>query len=973
MERALTCLRRASDATFPNTKPTTTPAPWVLTSWEIEIGESISRGGFGEVLKATWLGHTIVAVKRLHMRLETQKLKEDFLREVKTWFPLRHPNIVPLLGACATAERPFMVAPYMSRGHALQYLESVGRDNVEVRGCKLLYEVSLGMQYLHARGVVHGDLKAVNVLIDEHCTAYVADFGFATLKQFSSTRHTTSTSAPAFGGTLRWMSPERLQGAKLTPPVDIYAFAMTAYEVLSEGDVPYTETPDALLFQHVVNNHLWRLMGSCWAPDPLARPSFSGISVGMKSIAKEAANVAAAAAAAAAVAKNVVTGVVETQGKKVPVEDLSGDSGVTSMSSEGAGGSRGETTAVKGQFRENDGQEPKERRRIVHRAIWHSRRHPSGNKPGHGEGRRKKGIDMAPSETSESSESDDSTDEVSDSDDSVVAEKSVDVTSAESEPNQMVLKDGSQDKSSDDDEDVHLQFEPGTWGAWVYNLVPILPTDIQKEVKAKVHKFALQLHQEDVKLEGEGVFIDFIQDLKKAGAKAKGLAKTVRKGKKDKGGISFRFGSGPTSDEDEDANRGSFGSSRSSGNSKNTGKLQEDLTEMARDLEKGQKEVQGALGIKGWTTAAAAKPKPFAPAAATEEDIQAEIDAEMERLDAQEEALLLRQQEVETKLNNQLKLQQKQLQIQEQEIRLRKKELELAAQEESLRGLAENKTHDATTFDKEKLHDELEEARSRLRESEAAVREKEREIRNQEREFQQQMKLQEQERRLQQKRAEKYASRHQREEARQRKKEDEQRRKDDMQRQKDAMQKQKEARQRQQEDLQSQMHDLQTQHEDVDEEPVVVLSRATEYRPEGRSQSNTNTSSGGGGFGFAGFWGSLFGGAPRTSEETQRPTFTRAATQDPRQSLGNLPSYSSRQSLDSVPAPPAPPVPAKPPSFADATPASAYAAPVSAAPTSAVPTSASAVPTSASAVPTSAAATTSATTTNRKPFVIRFL
>ncbi|KAJ3110187.1 hypothetical protein HK100_003129, partial [Physocladia obscura] len=329
MERALVCLRRASEAQggAQINKPNSTPAPWVLTSWEIEIGDLVSRGGFGEVLKATWLGHTIVAVKRLHMRLETSKLRDDFLREVKTWFPLRHPNIVPLLGACATADRPFMVSPFMSRGHALQYMDSLPRTARAALepGCKLLFEVSLGMQYLHARGVIHGDLKAVNVLVDLYGTAYVADFGFATLKQFTSTRHTggAGANAPSFGGTLRWMSPERLQGAKLAPPVDVYAFAMTCFEVVSEGEVPYTDTPDALLYQHVVHahlrptrpqcmeeseeggenggvgrvfanaagEHLWKVMSECWAPDPLARPSFGTLSVSMKSILKEAATI----------------------------------------------------------------------------------------------------------------------------------------------------------------------------------------------------------------------------------------------------------------------------------------------------------------------------------------------------------------------------------------------------------------------------------------------------------------------------------------------------------------------------------------------------------------------------------------------------------------------------------------------------------------------------------------------------------
>ncbi|KAI9346897.1 kinase-like domain-containing protein [Obelidium mucronatum] len=318
MERALTCLRRASEVslppgtTAPPTKQNSAPPQWVLTSWEIDIGDTVAQGGFAEVLKATWLNHTTVAVKRLHMRLETSKMRDDFLREVKTWFPLRHPHILPLLGACATAERPFMVMPFMPRGHSLQYLDwcgvNQGKDCVEAKGIKLLYEVSLGLQYLHSRGVVHGDLKAVNILVDEHGSANVADFGFASLKQFSSTRNTSAGGSNHFGGTLRWMSPERLLGGRLAPPVDVYAFAMTCYEILSEGEVPMTEIPDALLYQHIVHSHLrpqipqpsasttyantskhlFRLMKACWDPNPLARPSFSSIAISMKSITTEA-------------------------------------------------------------------------------------------------------------------------------------------------------------------------------------------------------------------------------------------------------------------------------------------------------------------------------------------------------------------------------------------------------------------------------------------------------------------------------------------------------------------------------------------------------------------------------------------------------------------------------------------------------------------------------------------------------------
>ncbi|KAJ3024869.1 UNVERIFIED_CONTAM: hypothetical protein HDU68_007694 [Siphonaria sp. JEL0065] len=310
LDRALACLQRATAVTNPHFIAPQSPPEWVLTSWEIELGPVINVGGFGEVLKGTWLGHTPVAVKRLHMRLETAKLEKDFMREVKTWFPLRHPNILPLLGACATAPRPFMVAPFMSHGHSLQYLDwcerSFGPQCVEERGLKVLFEVSLGVQYLHARGVMHGDIKAVNILVDEHGTACVADFGFSSLKQYATSRMTTANGAASanFGGTLRWMSPERLQGAKLTPPVDVYAYGMTCYEILSEGEVPLTDTPDGLIYQHVVHSNirpelpepsastmyskisraLFALMEQCWSPNPMARPSFSAISLHLKNM-----------------------------------------------------------------------------------------------------------------------------------------------------------------------------------------------------------------------------------------------------------------------------------------------------------------------------------------------------------------------------------------------------------------------------------------------------------------------------------------------------------------------------------------------------------------------------------------------------------------------------------------------------------------------------------------------------------------
>ncbi|KAJ3102228.1 hypothetical protein HDU96_009710 [Phlyctochytrium bullatum] len=318
MEKALAQLRRVSQ----NVQAPTVH-DWVITSWEVEIGETIAKGGFGEVARGTWLGHTQVAVKRLFVRLDTNRLKEDFLREVKAWYPLRHPHVLPLLGACATAERPFMVSPYMSNGHALQYLDRYPNDHV--RKMKLLYEVSQGMQYLHSRRVIHGDLKAINILVDENGRAFVADFGFAYLKKVTSTRQTSTGSLVA--GTLRWMAPERLLGGPPTAAVDVYAFAMTCYEVVTEGDIPQSNIPDSLIYQAVVNNNsrpsrpdectsnvLWDLITQCWHPDPLQRPSFATVSVTTKSVLAEVeVKIAAAATSSAGTPPPPVTDSLKTQ------------------------------------------------------------------------------------------------------------------------------------------------------------------------------------------------------------------------------------------------------------------------------------------------------------------------------------------------------------------------------------------------------------------------------------------------------------------------------------------------------------------------------------------------------------------------------------------------------------------------------------------------------------------------------------
>ena len=83
--------------------------------------------------------------------------------------------------------------------------------------------------HLHAHNVMHGDLKAVNVLIDDGPKALLTDFGLSKIKANSNSKLTKTSGMPQ--GSLYWTAPEIFQGKRMKTPCDIYALAMTIFEV----------------------------------------------------------------------------------------------------------------------------------------------------------------------------------------------------------------------------------------------------------------------------------------------------------------------------------------------------------------------------------------------------------------------------------------------------------------------------------------------------------------------------------------------------------------------------------------------------------------------------------------------------------------------------------------------------------------------------------------------------------------------
>ncbi|KAI9207298.1 kinase-like domain-containing protein, partial [Polychytrium aggregatum] len=270
---------------------------WYISPSDITnlAASPIGRGGFGEVLTGTYFGSK-VAIKRLLGSYNNRELAE-YNHEIDIWKHLSHPNILPLLGACDKDDdsqvSPFMVSPFMANGTLRKY---VSDNTVTVEDkLRLLYQVASGLAYLHGRRIVHGDLKAANVLLDNSFNAVVADFGLSSTKHTSASFNRTRIHRPD-GGTEGYMAPEMFDeddpsGSSLK--TDVYSFAITMYEVLNDSKPVWVTAngqamkPAQILSQIFQNKRpkrldgvpddIWLLIESCWAQEPADRPSFSEI------------------------------------------------------------------------------------------------------------------------------------------------------------------------------------------------------------------------------------------------------------------------------------------------------------------------------------------------------------------------------------------------------------------------------------------------------------------------------------------------------------------------------------------------------------------------------------------------------------------------------------------------------------------------------------------------------------------------
>ncbi|EIN07578.1 kinase-like protein [Punctularia strigosozonata HHB-11173 SS5] len=243
-----------------------------------------SFGGFADVWRGTHNGVT-VALKLMRLNYgEQAEFGKVLCKEVVMWRRLSHPNIVPFLGVAYWRQRICIVSQWMEHEDVMSYLKRFPQAN----RLAMITDIARGLKYMHESGVVHGDMKPRNVLIDSARRARLSDFGLA-VTAFGTQSLALESGTSSHSGTVRYMAPElsdqRAEGQGLTKEADVYGFGMTSWEIF-DGRIPFPELRSdyAVLIKvqrgerpsrpavELVDN-VWALMKACWCDDPSARPS----------------------------------------------------------------------------------------------------------------------------------------------------------------------------------------------------------------------------------------------------------------------------------------------------------------------------------------------------------------------------------------------------------------------------------------------------------------------------------------------------------------------------------------------------------------------------------------------------------------------------------------------------------------------------------------------------------------------------
>lgn len=232
---------------MPPTSPPARPQPHRIGPYLVI--EKIGAGGTARIYRAHDPSQNReVAIKVQAMHLQGYPgVRQRFEREARTLMQFKHPHILPVFDYGLDGGTPYIVMQLLGGRTLNDILNGVPLPLRDVG--RLTRQIASALDYAHARGIIHRDIKPHNILFDDADKPYLADFGVAYVSGTQDSERLTT--AGQFVGTAAYASPEQCRGEDLDRPSDIYSLAVMVFE-MATGRLPFeSRSSIALMKMHM--------------------------------------------------------------------------------------------------------------------------------------------------------------------------------------------------------------------------------------------------------------------------------------------------------------------------------------------------------------------------------------------------------------------------------------------------------------------------------------------------------------------------------------------------------------------------------------------------------------------------------------------------------------------------------------------------------------------------------------------------
>lgn len=264
---------------------------FVISENDFEIGKLLGKGSYAHVFAARHkVSKEIFALKKFHSNFTTKKNRQMFEREVSVMAKLIHNCVLGLRGYFLPPTDsqlcPLILMDYMKNGDLFSVLVKEAKTKTvngwnDTKRLMNAFGIAYGMAHIHACGGIHRDLKPANIMLNDELEPKIADFGLAKIEDDNNLQSMV-------GGSPFWMAPELFNGEQYTNAVDVYAYGVLLYQLLTlkipfdgkittialgkkicSGERP--EIPDTCppFYAEIIQK--------CWEQDPQDRPTFEQI------------------------------------------------------------------------------------------------------------------------------------------------------------------------------------------------------------------------------------------------------------------------------------------------------------------------------------------------------------------------------------------------------------------------------------------------------------------------------------------------------------------------------------------------------------------------------------------------------------------------------------------------------------------------------------------------------------------------